>query len=264
MTTAGADGPQPPPPRGAASRRAASRRTGLPGAGLPGAGLPGAGTRAGGSVLRPILWASVPIWSIGFLSFVPFLAYAVIRRRPKDWAVFAAYLAATVAMIVALASVKTGSSGSAAVGGFIVVLAGCAAVHAAIVFRPSRGLSPLGTSMPLSPRQRNREAVAQAKGRIECRKDARHLVTTNPSLARDLRIGRPDLPREYDDGGLVDVNHVPAAALAAPLGLSAAEVSDVLAARDKLGTFASADELCAYTSLTPDRVDELRDFMIFG
>lgn len=56
---------------------------------------------------------------------------------------------------------------------------------------------------------------------------------------------------------------MPAAALAA-LGLSAAEVSDVLAARDKLGTFASADELCAYTSLTPDRVDELRDFMIFG
>ncbi len=230
---------------------------------MQGAGLQGAGTRAGGSVLRPILWASVPIWSIGFLSFVPFLAYAVIRRRATDWAVFAAYLAATVAMIVALASVKTGSSSSAAVGGFIVVLAGCAAVHAAIVFRPSRGLPPLGTSMPLSPRQRNQEAVAQAKGRIKRRKDARHLVTTNPSLARDLRIGRPDLPREYDDGGLVDVNHVPAAALAA-LGLSAAEVSDVLAARDKLGTFASADELCAYTSLTPDRVDELRDFMIFG
>jgi DNA uptake protein ComE-like DNA-binding protein len=137
-------------------------------------------------------------------------------------------------------------------------------VHAAIVFRPSRALSPLGTSMPLSPRQRNREAVAQAQGRIERRKDARHLVATNPSLARDLRIGRPDLPREYDDGGLVDVNHVPAGVLAAPLGLSPAEVSDVLAARDKLGRFASADELGAYTSLPPDRVDELRDLMIFG
>jgi len=232
-----------------------------PGPGLPAPRPPG--TRAGGSVLRPILWASVPIWSIGFLSFVPFLAYAVIQRRAKDWAVFAAYLAATVAMIVALAAVNSNSGASAGVGGFIVALAGCAAVHAAIVFRPSRGLSPLGTSMPLSPRQRNRQAVAQAQGRIERRKDARHLVTTNPSLARDLRIGRPDLPREYDDGGLVDVNHVPAAVLAAPLGLSAAEVSDVLAARDKLGRFASADELCAYTSLTPDRVDELRDFMVF-
>ena len=171
---------------------------------------------------------------------------------------FAAYLAATVAMIVALGAVNSGSSSSAGVGGFIVVLAGCAAVHTAILFRPSRSLSPLATSVPLSPRQRNRQAVAQAQGRIERRKDARHLVTTNPDLARDLRIGRPDLPRDYDDGGLVDVNHVPGAVLAA-LGLSAAEVADVLAARDKLGTFTSADELCAYTSLTPDRVDELRD-----
>jgi len=215
-------------------------------------------------VLRPILWASVPIWSIGFLSFVPFLAYAVIQRRARDWAVFAVYLAATVAMIVALGVAGSNGNGGAAVGGFIIALAGCAAVHAAIVFRPSRGVSSLGASMPLSPRQRNREAVAQAQGRIERRKDARHLITTNPSLARDLRIGRPDLPREYDDGGLVDVNHVPAAVLAGPLSLSAAEVSDVLAARDKLGRFTSADELCAYTSLTPDRVDELRDFMIFG
>jgi hypothetical protein len=233
----------------------------------PGPGGPAAGpraTRAGGGLLRPILWASVPIWSIGFLSFVPFLAYAVIQRRPRDWAVFAAYLAATVAMIVALGVTGSNGSGGAAVGGFIIALAGCAAVHASILFRPSRGVSSLGASMPLSPRQRNREAVAQARSRIERRKDARHLAATNPSLARDLRIGRPDLPREYDDGGLVDVNHVPAAALAGPLGLSAAEVNDVLAARNKLGRLASADELCAYTSLTPDRVDELRDLMIFG
>jgi hypothetical protein len=247
MTSAGWNDPRPPA---------------RPGPGLPATGP--AGPPAGGSLLRPILWASVPIWSIGFLSFVPFLAYAVIQRRRRDWAVFAAYLAATVAMIVALGVTGSNGSGGAAVGGFIIVLAGCAAVHAAMVFRPSRGVSSLGASMPLNPRQRNREALAQARGRIERRKDARHLVATNPSLARDLRIGRPDLPREYDDGGLVDVNHVPAAVLAGPLGLSAAEVSDVLAARGKLGRFASADELCAYTSLAPDRVDELRDFMIFG
>ena len=249
MTSAGWNDPQPPA---------------RPGAGLPTPAASPRGPRAGGSVLRPILWASVPVWSIGFLSFVPFLAYALIQRRRRDWAVFAVYLAATVAMIVALAAVKTNSGAGAGVGGFIVALAGCAAVHAAILFRPSRGVSSLGASMPLSPRQRNREAVAQARSRIERRKDARHLAATNPSLARDLRIGRPDLPREYDDGGLVDVNHVPAAVLAGPLGLSPAEVSDVLAARDKLGRFASADELCAYTSLAPDRVDELRDLMIFG
>jgi DNA uptake protein ComE-like DNA-binding protein len=83
-------------------------------------------------------------------------------------------------------------------------------------------------------------------------------------LARDLGIGRPDLPRDYDDGGLVDVNHVPAAVLAGHLGLSQAEVADVLATRDRLGRFASADELSAYTAMAPDRVDQLRDLLIFG
>lgn len=48
---------------------------------------------------------------------------------------------------------------------------------------------------------------------------ARHIVQTNPALARELRIGRPDLPREYDDDGLVDVNCVPGAVLADRLGL---------------------------------------------
>lgn len=40
-------------------------------------------------------------------------------------------------------------------------------------------------------------------------------------------------------------------------------MTDVLAARDRLGRFTSADELCAYTQLSPDRIDDLRDLMIF-
>ena len=224
--------------------------------------------------LRQLWWALVPVWSIGFLSAAPFLVYALIQRRRSAWAVFAAYLAATVAMIVALGAVRSDSGASAAVGGFIVALAGCAAVHAAILFQPSRDLPPLGSGVTvgaraapsppeLAARRRNRMAVARARDRIERRKDARHLVATDPELAKDLMIGRPDLPREYDDGGLVDVNHVPALVLAGNLQLSPSEVRDVLAARERLGRFGSAEELCAYTDLSPDRVDELRDLMIF-
>jgi hypothetical protein len=47
------------------------------------------------------------------------------------------------------------------------------------------------------------------------------------------------------------------------LGLTPIEARDVLAARDKLGRFVSAEEMCEYTQLSPDRVDELRDLMIF-
>jgi hypothetical protein len=217
-------------------------------------------------VARQVWWASVPVWSIGFLSFVPFLAYAVMHRERRNWAVFAGYLAATVAMIVALGASGSNDAATTGVGGFIIALAGCAAVHAGVLFRPSRGLGPDGAppgTATVSTRQRNQAAVAAARDKLERRKEARHLVATNLALARDLKIGRPDLPRDYDDGGLVDVNHVPGAVLASALALAPSEVTDVLAARRKLGRFGSADELCAYTQLSPDRVDELRDLMIF-
>ena len=216
---------------------------------------------------RQVWWASVPVWSIGFLSPVPFLIYAITHRTRRDWAVFAGYLAATVVMLVALGASGSNSAATAGVGGFIIALAGCAAVHAAVLFRPSRGVAPLGAASAgagsLSTRQRNQAALAAAKDKLDRRKEARHLVATNPALARDLKIGRPDLPREYDDGGLVDVNHVPVGVFSSGLGLTPIEARDVLAARDKLGRFVSAEEICEYTQLSPDRVDELRDLMIF-
>ena len=230
--------------------------------------------RRSSPLLRQVAWASIPIWSIGFLSFVPFLGFAVINRRRRDWVVFGVYLAATIAMIVSLGAVNSSSGAGAAVGGFIVALAGCAAVHTAVLFRPGReqaavpagapgGATAGALAGPASLEQANREAVARAKSRLERRKEARRMVAAQPDLARDLKIGRPDLPRDYDDGGLVDVNHVPSAVLSAQLGLTPAEVTDVLTARERLGRFTSADELCAYTQLSPDRVDELRELMIF-
>ena len=59
-----------------------------------------------------------------------------------------------------------------------------------------------------------------APGRVRQVAWARRLQQDNPVLAQELKIGRPDLPRGYDDGGLVDVNHVPAAILASHLGLT--------------------------------------------
>ncbi len=96
------------------------------------------GRRKSSGRLRQILWVSVPVWSLGILSFVPFLAFAAIHRRARYWAVFAAYLAATIAVIVAIGAVKPNSGAQEAVGGFTIALAGCAAIHSARLFRPVR------------------------------------------------------------------------------------------------------------------------------
>jgi hypothetical protein len=62
----------------------------------------------------------------------------------------------------------------------------------------------------------------------------------------------------------VDINRVPGYVLAASLSLTQQEVTNLIAARDKLGSFSTADELRDYAELPLGRIDELRDLMIFS
>lgn len=108
-------------------------------------------------------------------------------------------------------------------------------------------------------------AVAAAQWRAQRRRDARALLQSDPNLAADLRIGRPDMPhREYDDGGLIDVNHVSAQWLAYTLEMTAEQAADVVAQRDAHGGFTSADELVVYChTVTAQRLDVIRDRLVF-
>jgi hypothetical protein len=88
------------------------------------------------------------------------------------------------------------------------------------------------------------------------------LAASNPALARELTIGRPDLARDYDDGGLADVNHVPGRMLAAGLGLASTEVTDVLGMRPARPVHQRRRAVRRHRP-GPDRVDGLRDLMLF-
>ncbi|UNZ18955.1 hypothetical protein [Streptomyces sp. 891-h] len=122
--------PQPPPGPGAA--------------GAAGAGARSAATRA---LLVRIAFASFPLWSLGLLTWVPSLRFAVLRRRPRDWAVFAGACVLTAVYIVLLFVVpetKPGEEGNAqlAAGVYIVLLIGGAVVHAVLADRPPRAGRP--------------------------------------------------------------------------------------------------------------------------
>lgn len=206
-------------------------------------------------------WAWAPVLSLGMLSFLPFLRIAYLRRRPRDWAVLAGYLAVNLAVLAAIESVKTTSPAGNALGGVVFLLMGTATAHALIEFRSLPGPPP-NLALPVSyPGQ---DPVAVARARIARRNEARELAGQDPVLARELRIGRPDLPRQFDDGGLVDVNSVPGDVLAAQLRLTAQEVESVLTARGQLGRFTGPDELSVYSQLAPSRIDEIRDLLWFG
>ena len=205
--------------------------------------------------LRQFAWASVPIWSFSLVAFAPFLRLAIARGRTRDWVVFAGYLAASILVLV-LGSIPGPDDAVSAIAGTLTVgLMGAGAVHAFVAFRPMLET----TGSPASEL-----ALAAARARMHRRQQARELAEHSPVLARDLRIGRPDVPHDYDDGGLVDVNQVPGEALAAYLRLTPAESAAVIAARERLSRFSSAEELSVYAQLPPDRVEALHDWMLFG
>lgn len=102
-----------------------------------------------------------------------------------------------------------------------------------------------------------------AQQRLARRSEARDLLTSNPALAAELRIGRPDLDRHYDDGGLVDINHVPAQVIARELGIPSLVAEEIVAQRTRVGGFHSADDLVVYCgSVTLHQMELVRDRLL--
>jgi hypothetical protein len=200
----------------------------------------------------PILWALIPVLSFGLLAFLPFAHAAVKLPNRRMWLITAAYGVATIVVAGPLAAVSnTGDLGSllftAAWFGLVLV----AAAHAFLLRR--RVFAPVALQPAL---------VAALAGR-RLREQARAIAAGDPALARELRIGRPDLPRQFDDGGLIDINHVPAPVLMAWLGLSQAETTRVIEARSRLGGFTGPAEACAYAEIPDATIEALRDRLLF-
>ena len=75
------------------------------------------------------------------------------------------------------------------------------------------------------------------------RDQARQFATFDPERARSLGIGRPDLMRAFDDGGLVDVNHVPGNELARLPGISSEQAHGIVIDRLNRGPYARPEDL---------------------
>ncbi|MEU1839214.1 AfsR/SARP family transcriptional regulator [Micromonospora chersina] len=95
------------------------------------------------------------------------------------------------------------------------------------------------------------------------REQARYLLHHYPAARVDLRIGRPDLLRTYDDGGLVDVNAVPDPVLATLPGLTVDQRRQVAVDRWLRGPYGSLEELAGRCHLPPAATETLRDVLLF-
>lgn len=201
------------------------------------------------------IWAALPFVTLGMASPLAH-AYGALRLRSIwQWLAVVVYMTMVVVAFVVAGS-PDGSAGDSA---FIVVwllsmLGGT--IHASAIRR--RVFFPVRPSQPAIDR-----AIDEVRSRRETRQRARDLARSDPILARELRIGRPDLARSHDDGGLVDVNHSPAHVLSTLPGMTPELVDRIVRTREQCGGFVSAEELAALAGLPPRLTPHLAEYTIF-
>jgi hypothetical protein len=201
-------------------------------------------------VAASVLWALLPVLTFG-LATVGVFAYAAIRLR--SWALGGsglAYLAATVAGSIIGSSAPPNSAAdnvSAIIVFAVIPLASCG--HAFAVRQRVFGLPPF---------------AAVATERTRRRERARKLLRRHPERAVAFGIGRPDLRLDrYEDGGLLDINHVPAEFIVTVLRLDRETADRITQARENAGSFTSAEDLAIKADLPYDLIDNVKDRLLF-
>lgn len=219
------------------------------------AGTPHAAPQNNGTAMVAVAAATC-----GLAGFVPPLWAS--RQRPEDapfrrrmYLVAGALFGLMVVGVSLIALAEEDASGSPTgplsdLAGAILLVNLVVAVTVAVLVRKT-GADPL---LP---------GVAEGLARRRLREQYRQLATSDPALAHSLGVGRPDLPRNLDDGGLLDLNAIPPDSLGSLAGLSADEVDRVVDARQRLGRFTSIDELAVYAELPDTTVVRLRECAVF-
>ncbi|GAA4076505.1 MULTISPECIES: ComEA family DNA-binding protein [Actinomadura] len=203
---------------------------------------------------RGILWAFVPFLTFGLGTPFSFL-YAAVRRG--SWNMGAASIGYGAATAGVLAMMQVGDPLLGFIAGIMMLMLWISGTVHAFAVRPS--LFPRS-----GPRSHvNQHALRVAKYRRTLREEARALAAEDPALAHELRIGRPDLPRTYDDGGLVDVNHASPQALATLPGMTPELVDKIVRRRDEQGGFISAEEMSVDVDLPPGLLPQLAEYAVF-
>jgi hypothetical protein len=191
-------------------------------------------------------WVWLSLIPMGLGAWAP--TYAGVRARRKTWIALGLVWSAITLAGWALASANDGSAGA----GLLIILGWTGAVATSFAIRSEYRrcmASPLDQAMRL------------AEDTIEDQERARELVEEKPLVAKQLGVGRPDLPGSQHCG-LVDVNNASADAIEALPGITAKLAARIVDARGSSG-FASVEDLGASLDLDPAVVEGLRAQSVF-
>jgi hypothetical protein len=207
-----------------------------------------------------LIWALVPLITLGIGTTLVFVFPAIRLRKAIHWLAVVGYLALTVTCFATTNSPDSSVRRTVFTAAIVVLWLGGTAHAFAIRSRAFAARPPLPPRTPPTPDYEG--AVRIATGRRELRAAARE-TARDPVMAWELRIGRPDLPRGFDDGGLIDVNHVPPYVLAQLPRMNTELVDRIVRAREQCGGFTSVEELSALAELPPTLTETLGEYAIF-
>ena len=204
-----------------------------------------------------IAGALAVLLTFGLATWLVLLGYAVRRRSWRLGLAAAGYLGSASSLLYLMGRGDPDAdvpASEAFLGlGLIAVCWLVGAVH--VILLNGR---VWGVVTGRSVRLRAREGERRVR-----REQARYLLHHHPAARHQLCIGRPDLPRVFDDGGLVDINSVTEPVLATLPGLTAAQCRQVVMDRWLRGPYGSMEELAARCPLPPSVTDALRDILVF-
>lgn len=220
------------------------------------------GDSAPGQVVKGRWYFVVTVCSGGVLAWLPFVHAGNHLRRPSVTRLAWRYLAVAVVIGILLALTPRDEHGQttsglgeaiSVVGGLLAIATialGC--VQLAPLRREVYGGAPPPEQDTVDP------ALTAALEARQRRVHARQIAARDPLLARDLKIGRPDLPHTFNDGGLVDLNSASAQTIAQTCDLPRTIGEDIEAARPP-GGFMAVDDVFSLAEVPLAAWDIIRD-----
>ena len=192
-------------------------------------------------------WVWISLIPLGAGSWAPI--YGGVRARKWGWVALGGLW--SVVTVIGWVEANISSSSDSAGGGWIILgwIGGIATSFAV------RDAYRTALGSPFTKALRNAEQLTRE------REQARKVAREEPEVARQLGIGRPDLPNAKA-AGLVDFNNVPQATLAGLPGIDPDLAKRIVECRSRTG-FSSIEDMGAALDLDSNLVEALRDRAIF-
>jgi hypothetical protein len=204
---------------------------------------------SGKDVVHRSRWPYISLIPVGFGAWAPI--YAGVKAREPKWVAIGALWTAMI--VVALILSSGHGHGDDGLVGALAIIAWVGGIATSFSIR-SAYEQQLG-----SPVLRAAEVGEQ---RLRDRQQAQRIARDNPTLAKEMGIGRPDVAGAAD-AQLVDVNNASVTALLKLPGVDGDVATEIVESREKVHGFASLEDMGAALDLDGNLVEGLRARVVF-